>query len=177
MRFDRPPDGWEPVDPALVERAGTRFDSALLRVADTAARGTTRRQFISVVGGAGLAAGLGLSGILWRSSTARADGLTCNYFDPDKSSGPCGPSPICSSTYCNSTGNCAAARTDTARRTYAGSYCTSSTSNCWTEHCCGTSYNGHAKCCDCCAPSSGGDCLGTGCPNRKCICRSRINTC
>jgi hypothetical protein len=170
-RSDRPADAWEPVDPSLGERLAVGVDSSLLRMADAAARGTSRRQFLARTGAVGLSLGLGTATVLFRTQKASAHGLAC-----DSDGSACGPSPLCSGTYCTST-NCAAGRADTARRTYAGTGCTSSTSNCWTEHCCAQAFNGHARCCDCCAPSSGLDCTGTGCPNRRCICRSRIDTC
>ena len=176
-RPDRPADGWEVIDPSWKERVAESVDSTLLRITDAAAHGTSRRQFLTRTGAAGLAVGLGVTGTLFRPRGARAHYSSCNVTDPNhNTAGPCGPSPLCSGTYCTST-NCAAGRADTARRSYGGAYCTSSTSNCWFEHCCGTSYNGHARCCDCCAPSSGADCYGTGCPNRRCICRSRIDYC
>jgi hypothetical protein len=170
-RSDRPADAWEPVDPSWGERLAVGVDSSLIRMADAAARGTSRRDFLAWTGALGLAVGAGAGTALFRPGAARAHGLPC---DDDGSA--CGPSPLCSGTYCTST-NCAAGRADTARRTYAGTGCTSSTSNCWTEHCCAQAFNGHARCCDCCAPSSGLDCTGSGCPNRRCICRSRIDTC
>lgn len=169
-RADGPADGWDPVDQSWFERFASDLDAAVIRMTDAAARGTSRREFLTRAGAVGLAVGLG-AGTLFRTEAARAHGLPC---DDDGSA--CGPSPLCSGTYCTST-NCAAGRADTARRTYAGTGCTSSTANCWTEHCCAQAFNGHARCCDCCAPSSGLDCTGSGCPNRRCICRSRIDTC
>lgn len=175
-RSEQPPDGWEVVDPSTASRAVSAIDSALLQLSEATRARASRRQFLEHTGAAGLALGLGLTGTLFRPSAARAHYSSCNVTDPNnQTAGPCGPSPLCSGTYCTST-NCAHSRADTQRRLYGTGSCTTSTNNCWIEHCCGTSYNGHARCCDCCAPSSGADCAGS-CPNRRCICRSRVNTC
>jgi hypothetical protein len=167
---DHPPHGWEPVDPLPVERVAVGLDTALLRITDRAARGTSRRQFLARTGGVGLALGLGAGSVLFRADRAYAHGVSCvgQYA--------CGPSPICSSLYCAGA-ECNYGRPDTARRRYAETFCSTTGTRCWLEHCCAQAYNGHAWCCDCCAPSSGADCTGSGCPNRRCICRARIDTC
>lgn len=166
---DRPPDGWEAVDSSLGDRLTVGMETVLLRLTHAAARGTSRRQFLSRTGGVGLALGLTSGAVLFRAERARAHGLSC------EGQSACGPSPLCSSLYCTGA-ECAYGRADTARRTYATSYCSAQAPRCWYEHCCNQDYNGHAWCCDCCAPSSGGQCLTNNC-NKKCICRERIDSC
>jgi hypothetical protein len=179
LRPDRPPDGWEVLSPTAGQEALVRLDAALLRFADTAARGITRRGFLKGLGQLGLLLGLTTTGMLWGTELARAHPPACDLFD-DPGDAPCGPSPICDrDLYCNDNGNCQANRGDTEKRTYGGGSCCSSTcsgtDNCWREHCCGhPNWNSHVRCCDCCAPSAGVDCTGSGCPNNRCICRSKV---
>lgn len=169
-RPDLPPDGWETVDPSVADRVTTGIDAALLRFTSAAARGTSRRQFLARTGGVGLTVGLATSGLLFRADHARADGAPCF------SSSPCGPNPICASTYCQFA-DCRYGRADVQRRLYGTSECASAVNRTWLEHCCGTSYNGHAWCTDCCAPGGGSTCINPSSCNDKCICRTRADSC
>lgn len=182
---DRPPDGWEVVDASWAERVAVGLDSALLRVADTAARATTRRAFIAGASGVGVAlVGLGSSGYLWGTHRARANHeVGCNATDPNGAlAGPCGPNPLCRDHHCrDDNGNCRAGLDGdhgVTWRDYGGSTCTDNENtfhNCWTDNCCGSSYNGKARCCDCCEhTSSGAHC---SCGRHKCICRKRVANC
>lgn len=168
-RSDRPPHGWEPVDPSLAERVSTGLDGALLRMTDAAVRGTSRRQFLTRTGAVGLALGAGAGTVLFRPERARAHGRAC------EGQSACGPSPLCSGTYCRTDRSqlCRFERADTARRPYESGHCAVTSANCWLEHCCAQTYNGHARCCDCCAPSGTTGCTGSGCPGNRCICRRR----
>jgi hypothetical protein len=173
-RSDRPAHGWKPVAPSLAERLTERADTAVLQMTDAAARGITRRQLLARTGAVGLALGMGAGTFLFRTEKASAHGYAC-----DSDGSACGPSPLCASTYCN-TGRaqaCAYERADTARRAWGGGACLVTNSNCWTEHCCAQAFNGHASCCDCCAPTGTINC--TSCPQHmhKCICRRRLDTC
>lgn len=173
-RSDRPAHGWEPVAPSLAERLTESADTAVLRMTDAAARGISRRQFLARTGAVGLVVGMGAGTVLFRTDRAAAHGYAC-----DSDGSACGPSPLCSGTYCNTSRAqaCAYERADTARRAWGGGACLVTNSNCWTEHCCAQAYNGHVSCCDCCAPSGTSRC--TNCPRTmyKCICRRRLDTC
>ncbi len=171
-RPGRTPHGWAVVNPSATHRVLDGADRALLRVADAAARGVSRRQFLRVAAGAGFAIGLAPS-FLFRPRRAVAHGVDCH------GQSACGPSPLCADRHCGDYPLCAWRRDDTSMRTYGTSSCASHDNPpwCWFEHCCGTSYNGHATCCDCCAPSGEGSCDCGGGNRGRCICRQRENNC
>ena len=182
LRFDRPPDGWAIVDASWKQRASVRMDHALLRMADVAARGTTRREFLRRAGAVGFLAGLNISGLIWGAVPAEAHEEPCR--DASGEPGPCGPSPICAPRHCRSDGQCKLAFGDPGdvrrRGPWESIACASSTvMNCWVEHCCSVN-NNHVRCCDCCTPNPpmGFTCTGTGCTTkRRCVCRDNQGGC
>lgn len=184
VRADRPPDGWVPVDPRWVVRAGVRIDSTVLSAADSVAREITRRRFLKRLGQFGFATGISVSGWLWNAGpSARAVDYACNEFDEDdENAGPCGPSPRCNAASCQSAGgNCKAINPDTEKRTWndPDSCCSSSCSgnqNCWVEDCCDRAAMDRVRCCDCCGIGGAGSCV-SGCPGTACICEQGIGGC
>lgn len=191
-RLDRAPDGWERVGSSATERFMYRLDASILRMADGAARVISRREVLRRAGELSILAGLGASGVLWSSKSARASDPTCscNCLDTNNQEpGPCGPSPICgNSLNCNSNGNCKTSRSvdgefvrrrnNQSNNTWPGSSCASNTSpNCWEENCC--SQRGHrVRCCDCCTPdNSTPNCSGCTNTKHKCICRKNVANC
>lgn len=184
LRFDRPPDGWEPLEPSTAERLGGRMDALVIRMTNAAGRGLSRRNFLKRTGQVGLAAGLAMSGLLLVPGRATADFpcTTCNCQDPNNQQpGPCGPSPICAGSACNSESNCATSMSGITRRAnssghWAGNFCAMpSADNCWTEPC----PTGCRRCCDCCTGANMTPfCSGSGCTSKhRCICRGTSTAC
>lgn len=88
-------------------------------------------------------------------------------------SSPCGPSPICSGSYCTGHAACKTSA-GSENQKYSWGQCVSG-NNWWYEpYCTGCSgYWGgkEVKCGDCCAPSGGSNCAGCSGTKKKCICR------
>lgn len=174
---DGPADGWVVLDQSRAARAGVAVDTALLRIADGAARTINRRRFLAGTGAAVLAVTIGASGVF---RTRSAYGAVCNVLDPNNAlAGACGPSPLCPTSHCeNSGGSCDATLSAVTWRAYGGCDCVGpSSQNCWTENCC-SQYNGTFRCCDCCSTSgAGGQCCGCNVTRRRCICRRKETSC
>lgn len=135
-------------------------------VVASAARAMTRKRFLRNSGTVALTLAFG-GAFLGKTDRAWATG-TCYSIG----SGPCGPSPLCTSN-CNGAGECGSF----CRRQYNNFNCPCglSTANCWTEHCaCGASWAGLYSCCDCCGSGGGGSACGCG---TACICRKIIGSC
>lgn len=185
-RPDRPPDGWELIPASFAERLVMDLDSAVLRIADSAARNLTRRDFLDRAGRMGLLAGLSMSGLLWRAGPAQAQQDTpcaCNCLDPNNQlPGPCGPTALCSNAQnCNDQGNCKVSisgirrRNNQSNNTWPGTDCAGANDpNCWVEDCCAQG-QGVYRCCDCCTNGTNPPfCTGSGCTNKhKCVCRKQ----
>ncbi len=175
---DGPPDGWELVMPTSTERLRVHADRALLRLADSAARGVTRRELFKRAGQIGLVVGLGASE-LFSPSTARA----FHTSEGCKGCPPCGPSEYCGSDDCRADGECELSTPYVRRRPYTGSSCGSSSEhNGWTENCCSMcsgQWHCIAGCADCCTPdvTSSGDCSCASPPRDKCSCRACRSNC
>jgi hypothetical protein len=183
LRTDMPPDGWEALDPSWSERIRVTIDRALLQIADSLARGMNRREFLKKAGQASMVVGLAASGVLTSTTSARAWSTPCNGCQNH----PCGPSPICSSTYCD--GNCKVGNSPYVRRRQynTSNCCTDINSTCgnwWPEDCCSCAgkpgvvdwWVAKWRCHDCCAPAGGKDCSPTSC-GKRCICRVKTGTC
>ncbi len=97
-RLDRPPHGWEPLDPSATQRIRVHADRAILNLADSVAHRISRRKFLSGAGKAGFALGMGLSWVIRSATPASARCFQCGD--------PCGPSPPCGSGKCLSSGDC-----------------------------------------------------------------------
>lgn len=178
---DSPPDGWDLVEPSRGQQASVRLDGALLRVADSAARHVSRRDFLKRVGQVGLVVGLGTVRVLW-GPVPRAEAAHCNHYGQSSSGGACGPSEICPNLSCTAEKQCKTAHTcsqgcGVRRQPHTQGTCGSdSASNCWTECCSGTTW----RCCDCCTCQTLNEdaCMScTGCTKRKCICRKPTVAC
>jgi len=178
------PHGWRR-DVGSLEQFGDGLDAQLLKITVRMTDGVTRRDLLRRAAGVGAVAGLAMTRTLWTPGNAAggAVALSCYATDPNGvADGACGPSPICSDSWCNSNGNCADAQTLASKRGYGGNVCQNSISgedNCWTENCCGTPLNRVSLCCDCCTPSGpgAGGCNDCSRPKQKCICRSNIRNC
>lgn len=180
-----PPDGWEVLDASWPERVAIRVDSSLLRLADTAARATSRRAFLAGASGAGVAlVGLGSTGVLWGTRSAQAGHVLepCNRWDGSGS--PCGPSPYCPGSHCINSGDmagwCRNALGEVTWRQYLGNTCDPNTvHSCWREQCC-ANFSGHFMCCDCCSNSGAGS-RCQSCPDNPnrfiCTCSAKIRDC
>lgn len=142
------------------------------RLVTKAAVTITRRRLLRNAGSAALGFTFGAAFFFSHTQVASAYG-SC-------STGPCGPSPLCSGT-CNGY-LCNSCR----RRPWELDYCASpDTPNCWSEHCDTGNWIGTWNCCDCCcrdedAPGGGLCSNNSWCPNatwgpvRKCVCRALI---
>lgn len=177
-RASAPPDGWVTVGASRGEQVGLLADGFLIRMADGAARLSTRRDFLRRAGGVGVTAGLGLSALVW-GDRAAAHGQPCDGCN----FAACGPSPLCPGSYCQPGGQCDLSIQGVRRRgPWESTNCASDTTvNCWDEHCCHCNAGegrGHWKCCDCCIDVVG-DPRCTNCPNskHKCICRNNWGGC
>lgn len=168
-RMDLAPDGWEPLNPSVRERALIHADSALLRTTRAVARGVTRREFLRRVGQVGLVVGMGTASVVLLPKPAYARCFACGD--------PCGSSPDCGQANCTN-GNCKTSVGNKKRRhdNFDCFACGSGPCNCWTADCCfcGGSNSQKKQCCDCCSDADPNTCT-TGCiNNRACICNSSI---
>lgn len=176
---DRPPDGWELLNPTPAQRVGVHLDRALLRLADSAARGTTRREFLKRTGQVGLLAGLAASDLLWSPTRAKA----FHTSELCKGCPPCGPSVFCGSDDCRADGQCQLNTPNVRRQIYTTGTCSSSSAhNGWTENCCSDcsgQWHCIANCADCCTPdvTGSGTCSCTNPQRYKCICRACASNC
>lgn len=168
-----PPPGWDLPNATYVQRVNLGIAELSAYLAASIGRTITRREFVKRGGVAATIAGLGLG----------------NLFRPEKALGydPCGPNPagcgpseICASEKCNSSGNCKLSHPEIRRRakpndTWPGNYCASDTAwNYWYE-CCSSN---EKKCADCCVAACGSCGSCSGCTSKKkCICRSRTGSC
>jgi hypothetical protein len=184
-----PPDGWEVLDPSWWERMTGRADRLLLRVADTAAQGLSRRDFLKRAAQFGMATGLILTRALWWENAALADTLyECNHFGTGGNPGPCGTSEECPSSSCNSNHDCNLNQTCNNRTTRSQDWslatCAGAAANNSWRECCGCSggVGNQWRCHDCCScrQLSSGTCAASSCPNNKqrwkCICEENLNT-
>lgn len=108
-----PPLGWVHAEMNWSGRAADHLSSEMMFVSSSVGERIGRRRFIGRVAQGALAAGLGLSYLLW--DTERASAL------PEICCGPhslgCGPSEICpQSDHCNSSGGCKTANTAVKKR-------------------------------------------------------------
>lgn len=184
---DGPPDGWEAVNTSVPQHILTTVDSLLLRFADSAARATTRRRFLTRTAGIGLALSVGGTGLLWKPGPALA--APCNVTDPTHATpGPCGASPLCQDHHCvYNSWLCNVALTGAHGvrwRHYGSAACSGDNAiNCWVENCCGApqaAHRYHWRCCDCCEHTHNGGRCTSGCGGYlryKCICRGPYDVC
>lgn len=176
IRLDRLPDGWDIVAAPTRVRVTTALDRYFLLVADSAARGVGRREFLRRLGRWTVGGATILSGIASGTRSATAHGQPCDYFE-DPGESPCGPSAICAAKYCRDDGKCKTAvmgvrkRGDASIDHWFGNACVSDGADtCWLEHCCDQTGH-HVNCCDCCVPENPNDCNVCDTKN-KCICRA-----
>ncbi len=179
---NRPPDGWEALDPPVTERIRTRADTLLFAATDAAARVVSRREFLRRSGQVALVVGVAASGVLFVPGYAKADFhcTTCNCQDPNNQTpGPCGTSPICTNSHCINN-NCDTTQGVIQRRAnssghWPGLNCASNTAdNCWTEPC----PTGCKRCCDCCTGDNATPhCSSCSSTKHRCICRSNWTNC
>jgi hypothetical protein len=189
-RHDTPPDGWEVVGSSWPDRLGVRLDSAVLHLADAAARATSRRMFLAGAGAVGTAlAGLAGSRVFWGTTPALAGHqvLSCNAFGGnDMNPEACGPSAPCPSAHCVPHDDilgaswCRNALAAVTWRNWGQTECVSADAHsCWQEDCC-KQYGGIAMCCDCCSTTNVGSGGCTSCESAtryKCVCDGRRQNC
>lgn len=188
-RHDTPPDGWEVVDSSWAERLGVRIDTAVLHLADAAARGTSRRAFLAGAGGLSAAA-VTFAGrrLVWNTPTAEAGHqiFNCNNLDSGNP-GACGPSAPCLEEHCLAHSDdlggkslCRNALAAVVWQRYTEGICVGADDHsCWRENCC-KEYGGIAMCCDCCTNENRGSGSCTSCEDHtryKCICDGRRQNC
>lgn len=166
-RSDRMPHGWAPLDPTRIERVRVHADSALLNMADAAARSVSRRTFLKRAGQMAFAVGVSMSWIVKAASPAAARCYQCGD--------PCGPSPPCGSSKCVSgTGDCKTSVAGVRYRDHDDFFCTNSSGQCWTANCCaGVCPPGQQQsrlCCDCCIDADPNTCTSPCDPKKACIC-------
>lgn len=178
-RLDVPPDGWQPVRSPFGRGLVVGADRAALRAAERVARRLSRRQFLTRVGWVSVLATLNWAGLVRGWPGARAWSTPCNNCNNH----PCGPSPICSDTYCADHGNCKVSLSNVTHRRYNTAECAGAdgTNNHWDENCCSCTgvpgwWKANWRCFDCCSPAGGLDC-NSGCPSKRCICRKKLSEC
>ena len=141
----------------------TRAGEAMYKITSSTANAVSRRAFLRGLGSAAFTAAMSGMFLFTRFTyTAGAHG-TC--------SSPCGPSPICSSSYCTSH---SCKPSGGINQKYESGQCLSG-SNYWTEnYCsgCGSSWGGQIVFCgDCCGLTGGGSCSNCVVTRYRCICR------
>jgi hypothetical protein len=180
-RNDRRPDGWPSLESRPRDALRSSADRYILRASDRIAR-ITRRRFIRRTGEIAFALGVGVSQFAWIPK-ARADfgPFPCNEDDPNNVlHGPCGPSPLCDDSHCNSNFECEVTDAGVQRRgetsftppQWPGFDCVSDTrENCWRECCSGSL----RRCCDCCTnANTTPHCTNCGSTKHACICRGNL---